>query len=115
MLLSDQQSLLMIIFVNLLYVRYFSTLKYGTPPPQRQMMTCLSQWSLTHTALSVWCNLVARVTGALVVPHHVDTVAVLTQVVTQLALVHIWKHTEKMTVRVKLKSKELATTVDNIM
>lgn len=44
---------------------------------------------LTNTALSVRCGLVTGVTGALVGSRHVDTLAMLAQVVTQLALIHI--------------------------
>lgn len=44
---------------------------------------------LTDAALSVWRRLVAGVTGALVGSCHVDTLPVLAQVVTQLALIHI--------------------------
>ena len=44
---------------------------------------------LTDAALSVGCRLVAGVAGALVGSRHVDTLPVLAQVVTQLALVHI--------------------------
>lgn len=44
---------------------------------------------LTYAALPVWCGLVAGVTGALVGSRHVDTLAILTQVVTQLALINI--------------------------
>lgn len=45
--------------------------------------------SLTNAALTIWCGLVTSVTGALVGSRHVDTMAVLAQVVTQLALIHI--------------------------
>ena len=44
---------------------------------------------LTDAALSVGCRLVAGVAGALVGSRHVDTLPVLAQVVTQLALIHI--------------------------
>lgn len=43
-----------------------------------------------HTSLAVGRDLVARLTLALVGAHHVDAVAVLTQVVTQIALIHIF-------------------------
>lgn len=43
-----------------------------------------------NAALSVWCGLVAGVAGALVGSWHVDTLAILAQVVTQLALIHIF-------------------------
>lgn len=45
---------------------------------------------LTNAALSVGCGLVTSVTGALVGSWQVDTLSVLAQVFTQLALVHIW-------------------------
>lgn len=44
---------------------------------------------LTDAALSVRCGLVTGVTGALVSSHHVDALAILAQVVAQLALIHI--------------------------
>lgn len=44
---------------------------------------------LTYATLPVRCSLVAGVTGALVGSWHVDTLAILTQVVTQLALIDI--------------------------
>lgn len=43
-----------------------------------------------NAALSVWCGLVTGVTGALVGSWHVHTLAIFTQVVTQLALIHIF-------------------------
>lgn len=45
---------------------------------------------LTDAALSVWCGLVAGVTGALERPWHVDTLTVSAQVLTQLTFIHIW-------------------------
>lgn len=43
-----------------------------------------------NAALTVWCGLVTGVTGALVGSRHIDTLAILAQVVTQLALIHIF-------------------------
>lgn len=43
-----------------------------------------------NAALSVRCGLVTGVTGALVSSHHVDALAILAQVVAQLALIHIF-------------------------
>lgn len=54
---------------------------------------------LTDAALPIRCCLVTGVAGALVGSWQVDTLAVLAQVVTQLALVHIWS--DKQISRIK--------------
>ena len=71
--------------------------------------------ALTHAALSVGRGLVAHFAGALVGAHHVHTLAVLTQGVTQLALVHIYRtDTHVQHIRQFLRQTEGERNMENI-